>query len=233
MPEAKVSGIPLGMTADEAVKQLIAEEGWDVRKTWEGVRDGTRWMIVRGPERETDTVAVGGKLCLVEKVGQKPTTKVTQQNGVKRVVATPPETRKDPTENNGKRYCKTDFLKFHGKKKGSKLWRDAGRSDTPNTPPKPPQAQTQPDPHWKREWRGWNYCWRQFWRNRNDSEPPQHRKKRKRLDRHRTDWGRQRNNETPFGILGGNGEYHDDDEKRRSGDSAGRRHHPSARDTSF
>ena len=141
MPEAKVSGIPLGMTADEAVKQLIAEEGWDVRKTWEGVRDGTRWMIVRGPERETDTVAVGGKLCLVEKVGQKP-----KQNGVKRVVATPPETRKDPTENNGKRYCKTDFLKFHGKKKGSKLWRDAGRSDTPNTPPKPPQAQTQPPP---------------------------------------------------------------------------------------
>ena len=35
-----------------------------------GVRDGTRWMIVRGPERETDTVAVGGKLCLVEKVGE-------------------------------------------------------------------------------------------------------------------------------------------------------------------
>ena len=121
LPETRISGIPIGTPTDDAVKYLISREGWNVRKMKEGVRSGMRWMVVRGPVREGETVTIDGVLCLTESIGKK--------EAAKSVKATPkvreqkPEKRRDPSEGTGgKWYTRAEFVAFHGKKKGIRLW---------------------------------------------------------------------------------------------------------------
>ena len=81
LPETKITGIPIGTTTDEAIKWLITKEGWEVRKTKEGVRNGMRWMVVRGPVRTQETITVWRLLCMVEagkKKGSRPETEGDQ-----------------------------------------------------------------------------------------------------------------------------------------------------------
>ena len=134
LPETKITGIPIGTTTDEAIKWLITKEGWEVRKTKEGVRNGMRWMVVRGPVRTQETITVDGVLCMVE-AGKQKVEVDPKRKETKRPNATPtkPEKRRDPTEGTGgKWYTRLEFIEFHGKKKGQRLWLEAS-NPTPTT----------------------------------------------------------------------------------------------------
>ena len=134
LPETKITGIPIGTTTDEAIKWLTTKEGWEVRKTKEGVRNGMRWMVVRGPVRTQETITVDGVLCMVE-AGKQKVEVDPKRKETKRPNATPtkPEKRRDPTEGTGgKWYTRLEFIEFHGKKKGQRLWLEAS-NPTPTT----------------------------------------------------------------------------------------------------
>ena len=128
LPETRISGIPIGTTSDDAIKYLISREGWEVRKMKDGVRNGMRWMVVRGPERDGETVTIDGVLCLIEpmkKVVVAPTrsVKVTPKAREQK-----PEKRRDLSESSGKWYTRAEFIAFHGKKKGIRLWGEASQN---------------------------------------------------------------------------------------------------------
>ena len=127
LPETRISGIPIGTTSDDAIKYLISREGWEVRKMKDGVRNGMRWMVVRGPEGDGETVTIDGVLCLIEpmkKVVVAPTrsVKVTPKEGAEAGIA------KDLSESSGKWYTRAGFIAFHGKKKGIRLWGEASQN---------------------------------------------------------------------------------------------------------
>ena len=142
LPELEISGIPLDVLPREAVA-LLAKDGWHVRATVDGVRTGYRWMRVRAEVPDDDTVLIDGRACTVEVVQRQDrkkrqaarevdvkektqptsTAESTPEKGL-----TPPEKRRDPTEGEASNRCylRAEFLSFHGKGKGKRLWREAG-----------------------------------------------------------------------------------------------------------
>eukprot|EP01060_Flectonema_neradi_P010359 TRINITY_DN1744_c0_g1_i13.p1 TRINITY_DN1744_c0_g1~~TRINITY_DN1744_c0_g1_i13.p1 ORF type:complete len:913 (+),score=199.83 TRINITY_DN1744_c0_g1_i13:341-3079(+) len=173
LPEHRISGIPLGMTTEEAVKQLYLSTGWKVQKTREGIhaKTNSRWMIIRGEQKGTGTVSLGGKLCLVEddwktngEETETPSTTKTsapQQRTQQRQNNNKPERRKDPSETTNARWrTREDFIVFHGKKEGARLWRQAGQANqtssttemkTPTSTPKESTPATTPPTETHRE----------------------------------------------------------------------------------
>ena len=128
LPETRISGIPIGTSTDEAVKYLISREGWEVRKMKDGVRNGMRWMVVRGPERDGETVTIDGVLCLLEPMKKKVVAPVKSVKVAPKVKEQKPEKRRDPSEGTDKWYTRVEFIAYHGKKKGIRLWGKASQN---------------------------------------------------------------------------------------------------------
>ena len=128
LPETRISGIPIGTSTDEAVKYLISREGWEVRKMKDGVRNGMRWMVVRGPERDGETVTIDGVLCLLEPMKKKVVAPVKSVKVAPKVKEQKPEKRRDPSEGTDKWYTRVEFIAYHGKKKGIRLWGEASQN---------------------------------------------------------------------------------------------------------